>query len=340
MPVAKLMSERWTALGRNLFCPAAVSRRPGAITLFARTPTGELCYREWNGRMWGELHSLGIPVAHDRESGSMLPLDWPLTGCSSDAARVDLFARSSDGDLLQMTAHGEKWGAFERLGAPATTIGGIAVPLGLVTAPAACSGGPDRIDVFAVARTGELLHTEWDGSEWSGFESLGAPAFELDRTTRSVPLSGPVAACASGQRRLSVFAQGSRGDLMMKSWDGTGWSDFVSLGWPEIPDDIYPAINMAAPLTGTPAACSWGPDRIDVFARGLSGEVLHKAWDGRNWTPFVSLGMPVTADAGREPLASTGAITACTWGPNRLDVFTRAVDGNLYHAWWDGSWTR
>jgi len=23
---------------------------------------------------------------------------------------------------------------------------------------------------------------------------------------------------------------------------------------------------------------------------------------------------------------------------NRLDVFTRAVDGNLYHAWWDGSW--
>src|SRR5437660_1403468 len=55
--------------------------------------------------------------------------------------------------------------------------------------------------------------------------------------------------------------------------------------------------------------------------------------------PLVSLGMPVSMDPEPEPLASTGAIAACSWGPNRLDVFTRAVDGNLYHAWWDGSWT-
>ena len=93
------------------------------------------------------------------------------------------------------------------------------------------------------------------------------------------------------------------------------------------------------PLTGPPAACSWGPGRIDVFARGSGGEVLHKSWDGHDWSPFVSLGMPVSMDPEPEPLASTGAIAACSWGPNRLDVFTRAVDGNLYHAWWDGSWT-
>jgi len=48
--------------------------------------------------------------------------------------------------------------------------------------------------------------------------------------------------------------------------------------------------------------------------------------------------MPVSGDAASEALASTGAITACTWGVQRLDVFTRAVDGDLYHTWWDGSW--
>ena len=71
----------------------------------------------------------------------------------------------------------------------------------------------------------------------------------------------------------------------MKWWDGTAWSEFVSLGWHETPDEIYPAIMLAAPLTGPPATCSWGPGRIDVFARGSGGEVLHKSWDGHDWSP-------------------------------------------------------
>jgi hypothetical protein len=98
--------------------------------------------------------------------------------------------------------------------------------------------------------------------------------------------------------------------------------------------------TRSVPLSGPIAACSSGRFRISVFARGLGGEVVHKWWDGRVWSRFVSLGMPVTADSESEPLASTGAVAACTWGENRLDVFTRAVDGGLYHAWWDGSWTR
>jgi len=329
---------RWTSLGSDLFCPVAVSRRPGEITLCARRANGERVYREWNGGRWSRLHSLGVPIARNIESGVTMPVEWPLAACSSEASRIDLFARSSDGDLLHAIVSGETWGDFECLGAPATTIGGVAVPLGLVTAPAACRTG-DRIDVLAVGQTGELLHTTWDGSKWSGFESLGLPTLQLGHGQRSVPLSGPLAACASGRHRLSVFVRGSRGDLMMKQWDGAAWSEFVSLGWPQVPDDIYPAIVVPTPLTGPPAACSWGADRVDVFARGPGGEVLHKWWEGREWSEFVSLGMPVSGDAEPEPLASTGAITACTWGAQRLDVFTRAVDGDLYHAWWDGRWS-
>jgi|SRR5438034_3458166 len=127
--------------------------------------------------------------------------------------------------------------------------------------PAACSSGPDRIEVLAVGQTGKLLHTVWDGSGWSGFESLGVPALQCGDTQRSVPLSGPLAVCAGGDHRIAVFVPGTRGDLIMKWWDGTAWSEFVSLGWPETPDEIYPAIMLAAPLTGPPAACSWGPDR-------------------------------------------------------------------------------
>ena len=329
---------RWTVIGSSLFCPVAVCRRPGEITLFARGATGELLSREWESGSWSDLHSLGLPVARIEGSGLAVPADWQLAACSGDPKRIDVFARSPDGDLLHMTASGGEWGAFECLGAPATTSGGIAVPLGLVVPPAACSAGPDRIDIFAVGQTGELLHTWWDGKSWSGFDSLGVPVMQFGGTQRSVPLSGPLAACRCGADGMGVFVRGSGGDLMMKWWDGTRWSEFVSLGWPEMPEEIYPAVTVAAPLTGPPAACSWGPNRMDVFARGSSGEVIHKWWGGRDWSAFVSLGMPVTADAEPTPLSSTGAIAACTWGVNRLDVFTRAVDGNLYHAWWDGSW--
>ncbi len=329
---------RWTVIGNGLFCPVAACRRPGEISLFARGANGELLCREWESGGWGELHSLGLPLARLEGSPETVPADWQLAACSGDPTRIYLFARSPDGDLLQKIGSGGEWGAFECLGAPATLSGGLAIPLGLAGPLAACSAGADRIDLFAVGQTGDLLHTSWDGRAWSDFESLGTPAMLHGGTQRSVPLSGSLAASCCGTDRIAIFVRGTLGDLMMKWWDGKRWSEFASLGSPQVPEETYPAVTVAAPLTGPPAACSWGPGRLDVFARGPGGEVLHKWWDGQNWSPFESLWMPVRAGTEPRSLPSTGAIAACSWGVDRLDVFTRAVDGNLYHAWWDGSW--
>ncbi len=246
------------------------------MILFARGATGELFCKEWEGGGWGELRSLGLPVARLASSGGTVPADWPLAACSDGPKRLHLFARSPDGDLLQMVGSGGEWGAFECLGAPATTSGGLAIPLGLAGPLAACSAGPDRIDLFAVGQTGDLLHTSWDGKDWGDFESLGTPVIQRGGTQQPVPLSGSLAACRCGAERIGIFIRGVQGDLMLKWWDGTRWSEFASLGWPQVPDEIYPAVTVAAPLMGPPAACSWGPERIDVFARGSIGHVLHK----------------------------------------------------------------
>lgn len=133
------------------------------------------------------------------------------------------------------------------VGAPATTSGSIAVPLGLVEPPATYSARLQRCRYGPVRQTSELLHTSWDGREWSGFEALGVSAMQFGATQRSVPLSGPLAACRSRADRIGNFVRGSRGDLMMKWWDGTRWSEFASLGWPEVPDEIYPTVTVAAP---------------------------------------------------------------------------------------------
>ena len=329
---------RWAAMGSGLFCPVAVCSKPEHITLFARGATGELLYREWERTGWSEFYSLGVPMVHRDASQGSVPVGWLFSACSGEPDRIDLVAGSPDGELLHMARTAGEWGAFECLGAPAMMRGSIAIPLGLAGPPAACSGRPGRIDVFVAGHSGELLHTSSDGGDWSPFESLGALTVRAAQTQQPLPLSGPLAACSCGTDRMGVFIRGPLGDLKLKWWDGTRWSEFASLGWPQVLDEIYPAVTVAVPLTGPPAACSWGPERMDVFARGPDGDLLHKRWDGRVWGQFECLGMPTARDPEPRCIPFTGAVTACTWGPNRLDVFARALDGNLYHAWWDGSW--
>lgn len=329
---------RWKAISPCLFCPVAVARNAGQITLLARGATGELFHREFDGGGWSGCHSLGFPVAHRDGSRVAVPVDWPLAACSGDPSRIDLFARSPEGDLLHMTEIEGVWGALECLGVPAVVSAGTVIPMGLAGPPAACSWGRDRLDVFAVGLEGDLLHTSWNGEEWSEFGSLGAPPLGSAGTQPPVPLSGPVAACRCAKDRIGISLRGPRGDLILKWWDGTRWGEYASLGFPEVQDEIYPAVNMSVPLAGPPTTCSWGPERMDVFARGTGGDLLHKWWDGKNWSGFESLGMPVQADPHPHRIPLTGPVTACTWGPNRLDVFARALDGYLYHAWWDGTW--
>lgn len=244
--------------------------------------------------------------------------------CPGSDQQIELFATSPDGDLLHMVGGRGHWRAFECLGAPALLTDGIGIPAGLRSAPAACSIESGPVHVFAAGHDGELLHTSRDHSGWSGFDSLGTPGGD-----HPGPIVEPVAACTCGPNALAVFVRGVRGDLLLKWWDGAKWSDFASLGMPELPDPAYPAVAVPARLTGPPAACSWGEHRLDVFLRGGRGDLLHKSWNGRQWSGFESLGMPIDDDA--EAVPFTGAVTACSSGVGALDVLARAANGRLYH---------
>lgn len=326
---------RWTAIGTGLFCPAAISPRSGQVGLFTRAATGELVYQERDGLSWTPGQSLGVPVAHTTGSELAVPVGWQLAACRGTAGHIEVFASSPQGDLLHMSGMPGACAAFECIGSPAQMAGHVGIPVGLTSPPAACSSASGRLDVFALGQDGELLHTRRTEGSWGGFESLGCPIVKWSGGEHPLPIVDPVAACMCGDSQTAVFLRGVRGDLLLKWWDGHTWSPYASLGSPEIPDSSYPAIRVAAPLTGPPAACSWGPNRIDAFARGPQGDIFHKFWDGAEWSGFQSLGMPVADD---EAIPLVGAITACTSGVGNLDVVTRGVDGRLYHAYWDGAW--
>src|SRR5699024_3117652 len=84
--------------------------------------------------------------------------------------------------------------------------------------------------------------------------------------------------------------------------------------------------SLGGTIASAPAAASWQPNRLDVFARGTDNALWHIWWNGRSWSGWESLGGNITS-----------APAAVSWGPNRIDVFARGTDDALWHIWWNGN---
>jgi hypothetical protein len=325
---------RWLEIAEGVSCPAAVASGERRVTLFARGAGGELLVFEREQGAWSGPRSLGVPLARTEDGGSpTMPVDWPIAACATGPAEIQLLARGPEGELVHGTLRGSEWGGFECVGLPADQVGATAVPMGLASAPTACSRGSGKMDVFAVESSGRLLHSEWDGAEFAEFELLGTVVIG----ERIEPVRGPISACGCGVRAMAIAARGALGDLLIKWWDGAKWTPFASLGFATAPDPVYPAVDFSVPIASAPVACGGGSTRLDVFARGQAGDLLHKWWDGKDWSPFESLGLPRSGADGA-PTAFTGVSLACVWGKFQLDVFARAADGKLYNASSKGTW--
>ncbi len=82
--------------------------------------------------------------------------------------------------------------------------------------------------------------------------------------------------------------------------------------------------SLGASIKGTPAATSWGPNRLDVFARGMNDGLYHTWYDGQ-WHPWEAIGGLITSSP-----------AAVSWGEGRIDVVARGADNGLWHVWFDG----
>ncbi|HZG92446.1 MAG TPA: hypothetical protein VEZ42_19735 [Pseudonocardia sp.] len=86
------------------------------------------------------------------------------------------------------------------------------------------------------------------------------------------------------------------------------------------------AIDLGGSVASQPAVVSWGPGRLDVFARGTDDRLWHRAFDGARWWDWTSLG---------GSLRSAPAVAS--WSAGRLDVVVRGSDGALWHRAFDGT---
>src|SRR5262249_58443494 len=84
--------------------------------------------------------------------------------------------------------------------------------------------------------------------------------------------------------------------------------------------------SLGGRILEQPNCVSWGPNRIDCFARGTDEAMYHRWWNGSAWGGWESLGGIILEEA-----------NCVSWGPNRIDCFARGTDQAMYHRWWDGS---
>jgi peptidoglycan/xylan/chitin deacetylase (PgdA/CDA1 family) len=214
--------------------------------------------------------------------------------------RMDVFARGSDGGIWTKWWDGSAWHGWDSLGG---SVQQPQIPGGGArdVDPAGVTRGFGHGDVFVRWNNDQLYHRGWDNGHWSNWETLGGAL-----------RSGP-AACSWGTNRVEVFVRGTDDQMWHKWWDVSRWS-----GWEPLGGVLTSAPASAAAATG-----------VDVVVRGTDGGLWWKTWRQGSWSGWRSLGSP------RPGVSQQPAVTS--WGPNRLDVFVRATNGNhLWHRWSNG----
>ncbi len=176
----------------------------------------------------------------------------------------------------------------------------------------ACASSPAFTDQATAEHSAPCLQ---QGS-WQG----GATPIRTDGALASTPSVAQV----RGFSRRDVFVLGTDNQVWWTTSQGGPWGSWRALGAPP------------GGLLGGPAALSWAPGRLDVFARG---------GDNKLWQKFSTTG-GATWSGWFQPVGPSGTLASqpcvVSWAPNRLDVFVVGTDGRIYRRFyangWSGAW--
>ncbi|MBV9328335.1 MAG: hypothetical protein JO352_31855 [Chloroflexi bacterium] len=229
--------------------------------------------------------------------------------------QIKVFARGDKGNLTQAywSDMDRAWTWHDHGQADGTAIASAPASFGWVQ-----TDGTNRLNVFAMGGSGQLVEAYWDGSDWLWNNHGNPPGSALASGTAVV---GWVQ--SDGKQRLNVFAMGANGQLIEAFYDGDNWH------WNNHGTPPETAINSA------PTAVSWvqsdGKQRLNVFAMGANGNLIEAFYDGDNWQWNDHGPPPGTA------VASAPTIIGYVESSAQIfDLFVEAANGNLVQFHYDG----
>lgn len=176
--------------------------------------------------------------------------------------------------------------------------------------PVCISWGENRIDCFIRGADHGLRHFWWGNAQGNlardyGYQNLGGSIADDPGCATDRP------------NHIECMARGTDGGLWRIGWLGGG------SGGPEGWTFWY---RLDGTILDSPSCTSWGPGRIDCFARGGDRAMYQWTWDGRQWRGWSRLGGTLID---RPNCLSIAA--------NRLHCFALGTDSAAYRFWWDGA---
>lgn len=196
--------------------------------------------------------------------------------------------------------------------------------------PAATSFGNQRTDVFIRRSDGQILQKSWPAAGWRTIPGAIAAS---DPTAVSWGCDG------TGIPGESVLKPGNchsgRIDLFYRTAQNTLGHAFTPDGESWSTDNLTTLAGGSLASDAVPTAVSWGPGRLDVFARGPDNQLDQWLYQlgsyGDRWLHV----RPRLADV---KLRGTPAVTASKL--NSIEIFTRDANNSLrllFHN--DGVWS-
>ena len=284
---------------------------PDAVDPFSgKTTTGE---RHWNLKAHGghyefffDWHLAGKQVATpiDKEILSPGVLAWRASANVREK-RLDVFMRGMDRGayhIVELAGGWSGWGKVPNIEAT------------FLSAPAAVSWAPGRMELLALGDDGRLYQNSKNGDDWSGWKPHTMAGTPGDLRFRFGP-----AAVSRRLNHVDVFATTTERRILHAAWNGEQWSGWLG----DLPTGLF--------LSG-PAATARGADRLDVLALGEDRRIYLSSW--HSGAPGWSVWAPIPHGT------FTSAPAACDWEDERLHVFARGDDRQIYHSFWaDQSWS-
>ncbi|MBM7784533.1 hypothetical protein [Tenggerimyces flavus] len=199
----------WADLGTYAITssPAATSRGPNGIDVFAKNTANKIVYRHFDTvagwtTAWSNI---------GENAGSITASSAPAAVASPDGTRMNVFARAADGSLLSlMWTKANGWYNWVDRGQS------------IVGRPSASTRGGFAVDIFVRDDDHSLMH--WyspDGADWTS-----NPPSDFGGYLHTSP-----AAVSWNGQRIDVFSRNNLADLIRKTWvSGSPWANWVSHG--------------------------------------------------------------------------------------------------------------
>jgi hypothetical protein len=237
----------------------------------------------------------------------------PVHGVSRSTDKLDVFVIGTDNRVY--TAAWEPvftdwWHGWWQLN------GGVAAPGAHVTA---VSRNTDKLDIFVVGTDGRVYTAAWEPSFpdwWHGWWAIG---------DIRVPQGAPVHVVSRSADKLDIFVTDVNGVILTAAWEpGSpgGWH-----GWWEL--------NGGRAAPGAAVTCvSRSMDKLDIFVVGLDGRVYTAAWQPdftdwwHGWWPIGDIRVP-----------QGSPVHAVSRSADKLDIFVTDVNGAIFTAAWEPSFT-